>query len=84
MYKYLLPLVLFSACNKNSIVEIDPSILDQCLRREIFMQCLAAVPKGPEKIAGSNDWGEVVGECASVAQYMSVRRKSQVKVECQP
>ncbi len=53
------------------------------MRREIFMQCMAALPASP-KATMSNDWDEVVGQCDSVAHYQSLRRKSQIKPECQP
>lgn len=56
---------------------------DQCLRREIFQQCMAALPAGP-KATMYNDWDEVVGQCDSVAHYQSLRRESQIKPECQP
>lgn len=57
--------------------------VDQCLRREIFMQCLAAVPKGPESTR-YNDWDEVVSQCGSQAYYTALRRISQIKEECMP
>ncbi|ANZ50317.1 hypothetical protein PHOBOS_127 [Erwinia phage vB_EamM_Phobos] len=44
---------------------------DQQLRREIFKECLASIPKGPEKIDNSNDWQEVVEECGEQARKMS-------------
>ena len=61
----------------------DPQKPDQCMRREIFMQCMAALPAGP-KATMYNDWDEVVGQCDSVAHYQSLRRESPIKPECQP
>jgi hypothetical protein len=40
---------------------------DQALRRTIFMECLKAVPPGPQY----NDWDEVISECSSVAYYQA-------------
>ncbi|WEM34480.1 hypothetical protein [Xanthomonas phage X1] len=54
---------------------------DQCLRNQIFQQCLATIPPGPQKTV-YNDWNEVVSECSSVAYYQSLRVRSQVKPEC--
>lgn len=79
----LVMVVLLVGCDKE-IVITDPSVFDQCLRREVFMQCLATVPKGPERVSDSNDWDEVIDECATAAQYMSVRRLSKIKEECRP
>jgi len=54
---------------------------DQCLRREIFNQCLANVPKGPQATV-RDSWASVVDECDSAANHISYRLTSQVKVEC--
>ena len=43
---------------------------DQTLRREIFKECMAALPEGP-KSTQYNDWDEVVEECDSVAYRQS-------------
>ena len=56
---------------------------DQCLRQEIFKQCLANIPKGPTHLtAAGNDWDEVVSQCDSAAYYQSMRIKSTIKPEC--
>ena len=54
---------------------------DQCMRREIFMQCMAALPAGPNEVK-YNDWSEVVGQCETVAYYQSVRETTAIKPEC--
>jgi hypothetical protein len=59
-----------------------PSSSDQCMRREIFQQCLAAVPRGPERVATSNDWDEVVAECETAAYRQSIRMTHTIKQEC--
>ena len=58
----------------------DPQKPDQCMRRELFQQCMKALPAGP-KATVYNDWDEVVAQCDSVAHYQSLRRKSQIKPE---
>lgn len=56
--------------------------IDQCMRREIFQQCLQALPKGPEHVSNSNDWAEVVEACESAAHDQSFRIAGHVKPEC--
>ena len=50
----------------------DYGMPDQALRRQIFKECLAAIPKGPERTV-YNDWAEVVSECESAAYYQSIK-----------
>ena len=54
---------------------------DQCLRREIFQQCMKSLPAGPQATQ-YNDWDEVVGKCESVAYYQSLKKKTQITAEC--
>lgn len=74
----VLALVL-AACTE----PVEERQADQCLRRELFQECLAAVPQGPTHTAGSNDWDEVIAECRTTAYYMSNRPKYMIKEECQ-
>lgn len=55
---------------------------DQCMRVELFKACMAALPKGPERIHNSNDWDEVVGKCDNVAYYQSRRPKDHIEAKC--
>lgn len=56
---------------------------DQCLRQEIFKQCMASLPSGPQSItAAGNDWDEVVKSCDSTAHYQSIRTTQTIKQEC--
>jgi hypothetical protein len=72
-------LVLIAGCGEIA----QPSVAtDQCLRREVFFACMQALPKGPERIAASNDWDEVVDSCGSQAYYQSRRAPAQIKAEC--
>jgi hypothetical protein len=54
---------------------------DQCLRQQIFLQCMAALPAGPTA-AHYNDWAEVVDSCESVAAYQALRPAMAIKKEC--
>ncbi len=79
-YLILIPLLLIAACHPREV--IDPNIPDQCLRRELFNECMKSLPAGP--IATYyNDWDDVVSECRGYAWTASVRLQSQVKKECQ-
>lgn len=61
--------------------EVEPEVHDQCMRREIFKECLAALPAGPKQTQ-YNDWAEVVRECETAAYYQSYRTKRFVSEEC--
>lgn len=54
---------------------------DQCLRVELFQQCLAKIPPGPAETV-YNDWDEVVESCETSAYYQSQRTAKFVKIEC--
>lgn len=54
---------------------------DQCLRAQIFMACLKALPAGPASTR-YNDWDEVVSACESAAHYQSNRPTETIKPEC--
>jgi hypothetical protein len=74
----ILPMVLaVTACGEKEIMP-DP---DQCMRREIFQQCLRALPAGPVSTK-YNDRDEVVKSCESAAYYQSLRQPGQIKPEC--
>lgn len=58
-------------------------VTDQCLRQELFKQCMAGLPKGPDRVGtAANDWQEVVAECGRQAYYQAKRKASHVKPEC--
>jgi hypothetical protein len=54
---------------------------DQCLRSQLFQQCMAILPKGPDATV-YNDWDEVVDSCASTAYSQSLRPVNSIKPEC--
>ena len=78
---FLSPILLAVGCTRIPAEQQTYQVADQCLRREIFQQCLATIPKGPERTV-YNDWAEVVNECESAAAWQSKRPANQVKIEC--
>ena len=54
---------------------------DQCLRVELFQQCMASLPAGPVATK-YNDWDEVVAQCERVAYFQSIRPRLGIKPEC--
>lgn len=63
------------------VVGCDQSAPDQCVRREIFLQCMGALPAGPQATK-YNDWDDVVSTCDSVAHYQSLRGKESIAANC--
>jgi len=61
----------------------DPnqSKVDQCMRQDLFIQCLKSLPAGPTSTM-YNDWDEVLKECQSAAYYHSLRKLHTIKLEC--
>ncbi len=60
-----LAVVSLTAC----VQERDVSY-EQALRVQLFNDCLARIPKGPE-VTRYNDWDEVVQTCDNTAYYQS-------------
>jgi hypothetical protein len=67
-------LLLLAACD-------DMQMPNQCIRREVFKECMAALPKGPE-VTHYNDWNEVVESCNEVARNISYRTYGSIPKEC--
>lgn len=77
MTRILLVFALLTAgCDKSD--DIEP---DQCMRREIFRECMGMLPAGPVR-THYNDWSEVVDECESAAYFQSLRQVRNIKAEC--
>ena len=76
----LVSALLLVACDSEVVVK-DPQISDQCLRRELFNECMKSLPAGPVA-THYNDWDDVVSECKSYAWSTSVRLQSVIKKEC--
>lgn len=55
--------------------------VDQCMRSELFIQCLKSIPKGPDSTK-YNDWDEVIKECQNASYYHSLRDFKYIKLEC--
>jgi hypothetical protein len=80
MNRWLLPalivlvpatVVVVSSCENNDII-------DQCLRREIYKECMDAAPKDKEP------WSKIMDKCSRLSEYQSLRQLAQVKPECRP
>ena len=74
---------LLAGCAPEYAPSPTDSIADQCLRAQLFEQCMTLLPKGPEVLTGGNDWDEVVAECESSAHRQSIRLRAAVRPECQ-
>lgn len=74
--------VLASGCAED--VPVEMSLPDQCLRAQLFQQCMNSLPEGPKTAGKYNDWDEVVEACASSSYFQSIRRVSQIEPECAP
>lgn len=61
----------------------EKSAPDQCLRRDLFQQCLQSLPAGPSSTK-YNDWDEVVEQCEQSAWMQSIRKLSSISDDCQP
>lgn len=77
----LLSVLLLAACSQDDKPFIDQRVVNQCLRRELFNECMKMLPAGPVATK-YNDWDEVVAECGSQAYYMSHRKESTIPQGC--
>ena len=68
-------LILLSGCAS------ERSSANQCLRREMFKECLQLIPEGPNKTK-YNDWDEVIAQCSTTAYYQSLRKTRSIPLEC--
>lgn len=81
--------ILLAGCN-DEVAETEQTVqarrenystYDNCIRAEVFAQCLKGLPGGPQ-ISKYNDWDEVVSECRAAAKEMSLRVRKNIKPEC--
>lgn len=89
----LLLTVVIAGCNShtdgNGITHIgvgninkeELPAVDQCMRANLFQQCMKALPAGPAATK-YNDWDEVVHACSSTSRNMSLRKLKTIKEEC--
>lgn len=82
MYKILFLTILLVGCGggENSAISSSP-ILDVCLQKVYFDDCMKLLPAGPTSTK-YNDWSEVIAECTDSAKSLSYRQKKNVKDEC--
>ena len=59
-----------------------PTQINQCLRTDLFKQCMAELPRGPDH-THYNDWDEVVEECNEVSAQQSYRQTKFIPPNCQ-
>lgn len=71
--KLLLGLAVMVLCGCEQLQSPQP---DQLLRHQYFMECLKALPAGPQSTK-YNDWDDVVDSCASAAYYQSLQLDKQ-------
>ncbi len=73
----LCSVTLLAACEPSP----EHSTPDQCLRAQLFQQCLKALPAGPQSTK-YNDWNEVILACDSASFYQSYRARKLIAPEC--
>lgn len=81
-----LTLLVLSACYMPKSLQNEDA-QDQCLRRELYQQCMDKAPRSTDKdtaFAGTKSWIEISKECDRIASYYSVRSLAHIKPECQP
>jgi hypothetical protein len=61
------PILILAGCD---IPQNEVWATDQNMRRQLFKDCMAALPAGPVK-THYNDWDEVVSACDSAAYYQA-------------
>ena len=81
----LISKIVLVLCSATLLAACEPgpndATPDQCLRTELFQQCMKALPAGPQATK-YNDWDEVVRACDSAAYYQSKRARNTIKAEC--
>lgn len=80
LFLVFVALACLGGCGRR-VVE-DELVQDQCIRVELFKDCLSRVPTGPV-VTHDNPWDQVITECSKAVTYLSYRKKSQIKPECQ-
>lgn len=65
---FIIPAMLLSGCGNGPITPR----YDQCVMERAFNNCMAAIPKAPER-AITSDWDEVIDSCRISAVILSRR-----------
>lgn len=88
-YIILLLAITLTACGKHAsdttAFASDPGdviVVNSCLHRELFNECMKALPAGPVATK-YNDWDEVVAECRQGSRYLAKRARRHVPSECE-
>jgi len=74
--------ILMAGCTYDDPPEKRQWAIDQCVRAELFKQCMTLLPAGPQSTK-YNDWDDVVESCNDVSRVQAARRIEFVKPECQ-
>jgi hypothetical protein len=75
-FVFAVSLPLMAGCDSATQI-----VTDQCLRAELFKQCMASLPPGPVQ-SHYSDWDEVVDSCENAAYWQAKRQIVYVKSEC--
>jgi hypothetical protein len=80
----LITIAFLSGCDlSQNQAPVDKTISNQCIRAELFKQCMSMIPVGPSTLVDTkNNWSDVVSECGTQSYYQSLRAKSKIPVEC--
>jgi len=85
--KYVMPIIHIALCAFLVVIlsgcepHVPATSANQCIRAELFKQCMSILPAGPSTTK-YNDWDEVVDSCASSAYYQSLRLTKGIPLEC--
>jgi hypothetical protein len=70
--------VAMTGCNPDDYAERG---IDICVKREVFAECMASLPEGPER-THYNDWSEVVEVCDERSHRMALRLARDIPRGC--
>ncbi len=79
-FAVMLAATTLAACGPKTPYE-PHSQSDQCIRAELFRQCMQSLPAGPVATQ-YNDWAEVVDECDGASYYQSMRPTQHIAPQC--
>jgi len=74
--------ILMAGCSGDEAPTKRQWAIDQCVRAELFKQCMTLLPAGPQSTK-FNDWDDVVESCNDTSRSQASRRIEFVKSECQ-
>jgi hypothetical protein len=74
----LVSVLMLAGCSAESMGREQ---IDQCIRWQLFQQCMAALPAGPQRTQ-YNDWDDVVSQCEDAATRASYRIPALIPAAC--